>query len=360
MKNANPLRRIFLALSLICIFSTAHAQYVAIPDSFFGKWLNTNGYSSCLTGNSTAGWHLDTTCTAVLSATNIDFSYADIPDFTGIMYFKNLGYFNCTGNHLTSLPTLPASLYYLNCNINALTSLPALPALSTLSCETNRITSLPALPPTLTNLDCYDNRLTSLPALPPTLAYLECSQNQINSLPALPPTLIHLQCSGNQLSSIPELFGSLTVFDCRYNTNISCVPRIYRNQLQQFFINGTNIHCLPNRFTASQYDVRPDTLPLCDPASGCDFYYNIAGTAHQDTAASCVSDSLYPGASLYNMKVQLSHNGQVQQQFYTFTSGVYSFKTDSLHLSGICRYYRPATESTMSYSWCTHNSIDTC
>ena len=60
---------------------------------------------------------------------------------------------------------------------------------------------------------------------------------------------------------------------------------------------------------------------ICDAASGCDFYYNIAGNVHNDTSASCQQDSLNPGILLRNMKVQLKQNGQVQQQFYTFNNG---------------------------------------
>jgi uncharacterized repeat protein (TIGR01451 family) len=51
---------------------------------------------------------------------------------------------------------------------------------------------------------------------------------------------------------------------------------------------------------------------------------------HTDTSATCQQDSLNPGTLLRNMKVQLKQNGQVKQQFYTFSGGGYSFKTDSL------------------------------
>jgi uncharacterized repeat protein (TIGR01451 family) len=117
---------------------------------------------------------------------------------------------------------------------------------------------------------------------------------------------------------------------CSFNPSLSCLPRVFTSSLSFFYIVYTNIHCLPNLFSATNYDVDPASMPLCDPTSGCDFYYNITGNAHNDTSATCQLDSLNPGALLRNMKVQLKRNGQVQQQFYTFSSGDYSFKTDSL------------------------------
>jgi hypothetical protein len=102
----------------------------------------------------------------------------------------------------------------------------------------------------------------------------------------------------------------------------------------EFYIANTQITCLPNRVVMdSNYyncDIKPDTMALCTASSGCDFYYNIAGTVHYDTATTCTLDSLYPSAPITNMKVQLRQNGQVIQQFYTFGSGGYSFRTPSL------------------------------
>ena len=65
------LSRLLLMVCLCAVVVTAKAQYVSIPDTLFSRWLNTNGYTSCLTGNGTVGWHLDTTCSAVLTATTI-------------------------------------------------------------------------------------------------------------------------------------------------------------------------------------------------------------------------------------------------------------------------------------------------
>lgn len=238
----------------------------------------------------------------------------------------------CDGNQLTTLPVLPPSLSILNCNqmVSAGFSLPALPAsLTYLYCSSDHLTNLPALPAGLVLLSCPANNLTSIPALPVSLRELYCNINLLTSLPALPSHLQTLECGFNQISVLPSLPDSIIHLNCINNTAISCLPRIYQNSLVEFYIAGTNISCLPNRFSATNYDISPTTLPLCNPASGCEFYYNIAGTIHYDTAATCESDSLNPAQSVNQMKVQLKENGQVVQQFYSFNSGGYSFKTDS-------------------------------
>ncbi len=358
-----------LFISIIAISS--RAQYVAIPDSNFGNWLNTNGYSSCLRGSSAAGWQLDTTCSNVMNDTTVVCSGFTIIDLTGIQYFSNLKTLSCYSNRLTTLPNLPTGLTSLYCDYNRLTSLPSLPAgLTYLICSDNMLTSLPTLPTGLLHFDCSNNMLTDLPGLPISLIDFYCNNNRLDSIPALPSNLEFFGCSSNLLVKLPSLPNSLSelycdnnyILDlpylppslvwlfcdhnrltyipnfplginriiCNYNLNLSCLPQIPAFQYVELHIDSTNIHCLPNRFIPNNCDINPDSLPLCNPASGCDFYYSIAGNIHSDTATTCTSDSLYPSSNLHNIKVQLSENGQVQQQFYTFTSGEYSFETDSL------------------------------
>ena len=185
------------------------------------------------------------------------------------------------------------------------------------------------LPANVTKLVCSSNNIQSLPALPSSLTYLDCHSNLLTYLPLLPPSLTYLDCSYNQLTTVPILPSSLTSLIVKSNFGLSCLPRI-NNNLSVFDIQNTSIACVPNRFSAISYDINPNTLSLCTPASGCDFYYNIAGNAHQDTSfLSCLLDSLYPNVLLQNIKIQLRQNGQVQQQFYTNNSGEYTFKTDS-------------------------------
>ena len=546
----------------LAICMSCSAQFVAIPDSNFAQELTLRGYGSCIGGNSTSGYLLDTTCPALLAATSIYWGYGLIHDFTGLRYFKNvktivlgaypymkeipewpdsvraiqldrnpqlshvadlpvsdtsfvftydsmstlpllppgiqhlimannkvpfampatlppalrwmevygdsitsipslppnLEFLNCSGNKITALPALPASLQTMYCNNNLITSLPSLPTglkvllaysnqltgmpaindslqrlilyynnitslpvlnnvLLEFNCGYNQLTSLPALPPsittlaigsnplpalpaawppqlvslycnrisgitslpalpsTLTNMDCSEMSLTSLPALPAGLHTLTCYRNSITSLPALPAGLTQLICSFNPISVLPSLPATLSVLTCGATLitelpplpppidyldidqlpNLHCLPRIYSNRLQQFYSYSSGISCLPNRFTAFSWDRDPSTMPLCDAASGCDFYYNVAGDVHQNTA-SCAIDSITHGVPLRNMKVQLKKNGNVVQQFYTFSSGGYTFLTDSLSTYQVSI---DTTALTPLYTACPGNGMRT-
>jgi len=365
----NILSRFILLCSLCIVMSTARAQYVAIPDSNFGNWLYNNGYDSCLTGNSVSGYHLDTTCHFILSASIVSCASDSIVNLTGIKYFKNLNSLFCQRNKLTSLPALPASLYLLNCSFNSLTTIIALPpALNQLDCAYNNITSLPALPNSLRTLSCGNNSLTSLPVLPvavqdlvcsynnlttlpvladslvslqcsfnhltglptlptglrylycnnnslvsmpalpdsltglycffnqltslptlPSLATLDCSYNQLSSLPACPgflvtlycqsnaltalpaltDTLVDLNCAHNLLTSLPSLPHNLLDINCMGNTNLHCLPIIYQQSLNNFYIDSTAIQCIPDRFSAQFFDVNPTSLLTCNSGAGC-------------------------------------------------------------------------------------------
>ena len=259
---------------------------------------------------------------------------------------------SCDNNKLTTLPsTLPPGIQSINVNGNQILNLPAIPAsVTNLACEGNPIASLPVLPPRLANLDCGNTLLTSLPPLPLTLKTLYCESTSITALPNLPDSLTllncahdgltylpalgrfvnYLDCSYNQLSTLPVLPDSLSSLNCKNNSAIYCLPRIQMQRLSLFYISGTSITCLPDRFSAMSYDISPDSLPSCTASSGCEFYYNLAGSIHSDNSPTCALDQLYPGASVTNMKVQLMSGNKIIQQFYTFNSGGYSFKTDSL------------------------------
>jgi uncharacterized repeat protein (TIGR01451 family) len=303
-----------------------------------------------------------------------------------------LNYLNCSNNHLSVLPALPSGLIHLDCSVNQIPAMPPLPSAATyISCAYNQISSLPSLPAGLISLYCDGNSLSVLPALPATLRdlgfgsnqirtvpplpvlleYLDCSHNplytvpllhdsittlycaydSLSTLPTLPPALSALNASGNQLVHLPSLPSTLTYLGCGDDalladlphlpeslenlilTNdsiLSCLPPcgFYIDFLLD--INGTNVHCLPNYINGYNNSAINQLLPLCTPASGCPFYYNIQGTVHEDTSATCTQDSVSPGSMLHDIKVLLKQNGQVLQQAYTSATGDYSFKTDSL------------------------------
>jgi uncharacterized repeat protein (TIGR01451 family) len=287
------LYRFVLVCSLCVVLSSARAQYVAIPDTSFGNFLSYYAYSSssCMIGNSTIGYQLDTACAAILPDSSFACCCLNLNNLTGIQYFKRLKY---------------------------------------LDVRLNTITIIPALPDSLILLDVVDNRLTSLPALPAGLTELLCADNQLTELPELPPILNSLVCTNNKLTLLPNFPNSLLDIECNRNPGITCLPHIYASTLSAFFIDSTNINCMPNHFTAVNYDLRPDSFPICNPGIGCEFYYNISGNVHIDTATTCISDSVNLGPSISYMKVQLKRAGIVLQQFYTTSSGNYTFKADSL------------------------------
>lgn len=308
--------------------------YVLIPDSNFGNWLNNNGYSSCLTGDGTHGWRLDTTSSYVTGATHMFCNSAGIRDLTGIQYFRNLSCLYCTGNQLIHLPSLPTHLDTLVCFDNLLVDLPSLPAgLFRLDCGSNAITHLPSLPAGLNWLNCSYNPLAGLPALPVGLYGINCTYDSLASLPALPNGMQELFCSNNHLTSLPALPSSINSLECDNNPSLFCLPFIHTAQLLDFYIHNTGITCLPNRFTISTFgysDVNPDTFPVCTFPSGCTFSSTISGYLYNDSAGICPMNSQHYGKSIHNVNVRLLKNGQPIQQCYTDSAGEYAFIVDSL------------------------------
>ena len=254
---------LFAVLIFLAAFESK-AQYVAIPDSNFGKWLNTHGYNGCLRGNSATGWQMDTTCSSVQTATSLDCQQSNIRNLTGISFFKQLVILDCHMNSLASLPLLPASLRALVCSINQLTTLPVLPALTNLDCtdnqlstlptlpaalrylycQNNQLNSLPTLPASLDILTCYNNQLSSLPSLPSILTNLSCGTNHLSTLPSLPTSLIALACSTNQLSSLPLLPASLGNLDCSQNqlTSLPSLPAL----MFKLYCSSNQLSILPS------------------------------------------------------------------------------------------------------------------
>ncbi len=338
-------------LLIICQASitNAKAQWVSIPDTNFGTWLNMYGYNTCLQGNNAVGWQMDTTCNAVTSATNISCTSANIQDLNGIQYFTQLQILNCYSNLLTVLPSLPISLTYLDCGLNSLTTLPSLPdslthvnckynqlstlpslpsSLTYLYCFNNQLTALPSLPGSLTELHCYNNQLTVLPALPSSLTLLYCFDNPLSALPSLPGSLIILYCWNNQLSALPELPDSLAYLLCYNNPNLTCLPQL--KKINNFDFSNTSITCLPN-YPQSNSTSNPllSSVPLCDifNPNNCAVYYNISGKVYEDSILDCVYDAAE--TPLLNASLNLYQNGSLISQTNSYNAGAYSFETDT-------------------------------
>jgi uncharacterized repeat protein (TIGR01451 family) len=196
------------------------------------------------------GNQMDITCANILSADSVDCSNQNISDLTGIEYFTNIVYLNCSGNAITGpVPMFPSSITELHCNQCNISNFNAWPQqLQILTCEDNPAVSLPTLPGTLIYLDCdgcsglgslplpipynlqhLDISATGVPnsvSLPASLTSLGCSHHAWTSLPALPPLLDTLFCEDNQLTALPQLPSTLTFLDVRVNsiTSVSSLP----------------------------------------------------------------------------------------------------------------------------------------
>ncbi len=327
--NSLTMKKPLLALSFVLGFwFCGSAQWVSIPDTNFGTWLNTNGYSTCLQGNNAVGWQMDTTCSAVTSETSISCSSANIQNLSGIEYFTHLQIFYCTANHLTSLPPLPNSLIRLECFSNQLTLLPYLPnTLTALVCFGNQLNALPSLPDSLITLRCESNQLSALPSLPNTLKELNCMHNQLTALPSLPNSLTDIYCGDNQLTTLPELPDSLGCFSCPANPNLNCLPQL--KKIKQFFFSNTGITCLPN-YPQSNTGSSPllSSVPICDifNQNYCNAFNNINGKAYLDSSLNCIDDSAE--TPLQNVHFDLYQNGSLISQTNSYNiNGSYSFAT---------------------------------
>jgi uncharacterized repeat protein (TIGR01451 family) len=221
------MKKIYFFIILFALqLAPSKAQWVTIPDANFVTKL-TQLYPSCMNGN-----QLDTTCAGIVNETALNLYNLNISDLTGVRYFVNLTFLNCSFNQLTSLPNLPNNLQQLNCGYNNINSLSALQSsLQVLYCNNNGLTSLPALPNNLITLDCYYNSLTSLPNLPSSLEQLNCYNNDLTSLPALPNSLLNINCSNNQLTNLPILPGSINYLSCSSNqlTSLPTLPNSLLN-----------------------------------------------------------------------------------------------------------------------------------
>jgi uncharacterized repeat protein (TIGR01451 family) len=367
----------FLGLSL----NNARAQYVTIPDANFVNWLTVN-YPSCMSGT-----QMDTTCTDILNAWNVDVTFQQISNLDGIQYFDNLSFLNCSFNSLSALPDFHASIVDLRCEQNSLTSLPNLPGtLSTLKCANNQLSSLPNLPAQLYELDCQSNQISLIPPLPNNLSKLSCGQNPLNgnlpllnnnltelicyynqilNLPILPNGLTILRCDHNLISTLPNLPTNLITLHCAYN-NINNLPSL-PNSLYNLDINNNQISSIPNlpaglvRFLSQNnyitcFPVFPSnittgfnfnisnnpftclpnyvpamdsatlTIPLCNSSNlnGCASAEGILGKVYKENTLNCAIDAT--DLLLQNVKVNVFD--PLNSQFgmtYTALNGVFNY-----------------------------------
>ena len=220
----------FLPLAF-CLFTTANAQIVNIPDANFKSMLiaanTTNTIAKNLLG---AFFKIDANSDGqIQEAEALQVSYLkmnndnnnQISELIGIQSFINLKVLDCWVNNLTSL------------NITNLINL------QTLNCGYNRLTSLDVTSLTnLQNLNCYSNVLTSLNVTGlNNLQSLNCSNNKLTSLNVTNLTnLKNLDCKINQLSTLDLSRNvNLTVLNCAIN-NFSSLDLTNNSKLEGLYL----------------------------------------------------------------------------------------------------------------------------
>src|SRR6185436_19303958 len=231
-----------IVIILLCVVVTKiqSQNLVYIPDPAFISYINY------IVPGAMQGNYLDTLYPALQNVQNIEVGYMGIYDLTGVQYFHNVWYIECSHNSLTFLPPLPQSLIFFICSYNNLYSLPTLPnSLDDFRCNNNNLNSLPLLPASLTFLYCSSNNLDTLPALPQNLGLLDCSYNQLTNLPELPSHLYQLDCSVNQIHCLPILPNELHYL---YGTNsgYQCLPNL-PDSLDWWNIQGPSTVCMQNQ-----------------------------------------------------------------------------------------------------------------
>ncbi len=269
--------RVFDLLSSTCANITSFdlvindPNNVYIPDANFKSRLISLGVDT--------NFDNEIQITEAAAFTNdLDASYANISDLTGIEAFVNVSVLRCNNNNLTNLNVNNlSSLLFLDCSYNLLTvlNISNLVNLKTLRCLSNLLTNLDVQPlDQLEDLNCSFNQLSTINVDSLiNLKTLNCSNNQINSLvlsnmPNLDrveyqynqsnsitfsnvPLLKYLDCSLNfalpslDLSTLPLLEH----LDCRYNSltsiNVSSLSNLRYldcgiNQLSSINVAGLN------------------------------------------------------------------------------------------------------------------------
>ena len=256
------MKKLLTLIAFICFGANAEAQYVNIPDSNFRSFL-IGKYPSCF---DSAG-QMDTSCSSIVNADTLNCSYKLIFSLDGLQYFKSLTGFQCKGNQLTSLPTLPNSLTYLFCNFNQLISLPILPnSLTYLYCGWNKFTSLPTLPNSLTTLICDENHyLNCLPILPKSLTTLFIDTTRIKCISNLPNGCIINNVSHyyplcnpinnpNGCVSFPIMQGN--VYADMNTNNKWDIAELGRNRIKVSLSNGSSTFTQNNGF----YEIAADSI----------------------------------------------------------------------------------------------------
>ena len=159
--------------------------------------------------------------------TRLDWAGYDISDLTGIEYFKNIKYLDCSYNYLKTLDVSKnTALEKLYCYNNQLTALniSGITTLTTLDCSNNNLTVLDVSGNTnLVVLKCGNNQLTNLNVTQNTvLETLYCFTNKLTVLDVSRNlSLRNLSCGGNKLTALDVSRNSAIEFLYCANNNLT-------------------------------------------------------------------------------------------------------------------------------------------
>jgi hypothetical protein len=237
--------KIILSLLAVIFTSYSFGQSTIIPDSNFEQALiDANIDSDGLNGSI-----LNSDAQQIIG--QLDVSYRNIDDLTGIEAFINIETLDCRGNNLTTLNlSQNTQLIAFSASYNNLTdiNLNNIQSLQSIDINNNQLDSLDCSShPQLYYLMCYTNNLTFLNIENNTnLAYLSCGENQLSGNLDISHLfdLEFFACIQNQLTSINVGFhGVMTSFNCRDN-NIEELDFSSCFALQQLYVDSNNLNYL--------------------------------------------------------------------------------------------------------------------
>ena len=213
------LKSILIFTFFICVLF-AKAQNVYIPDDNFKNRLIVLGIDT----NNDGEISYDE---AAIVTDDLNLSYQQIADLTGIEAFVNITSLSADNNQLTSLDLSSNTLLrFLNCWNNQITSL---------DFSSNLL---------LRRLKCWNNQLTALDFHQvKDLKYVDCSNNSLTQLNTNSAwrTVKELYCHHNQLSQLTVNQPSIKIIDCSYNQLNDLHIKAENGKLKEVYCNNNNL-----------------------------------------------------------------------------------------------------------------------
>ncbi len=289
------MKKLYFSLIAFCFLSFANAQIINIPDANFKARLlaasPTNNTAKNLAGNyfkidaNNDGEVQESEAINVVQLNiNSPSEIYDnlIADLTGVEYFTNINYLNCSFNKLTNLNlSSNNSLSSLYCHNNQLANLNINSNiyLYIVNCSDNQLINLNLSSNiNLHELNCTYNQITYLNLNNNTdLNSFNCSYNQLSNLNVNSNTSLYvLSCDFNQLSNLNvENNTNLHILSCSNNllTNLNLNYNSYlkdlycsNNQLNYLTLNSnydlTSLYCNNNLLTSLNVNSNPNLIYL--------------------------------------------------------------------------------------------------